>query len=57
MTNIQLFEGVCHVAGGMENMAYWERLSHLKLMSLQWKGTLYYSYDVEDSQQCCTQLL
>ena len=39
VTEIQLLEGVqrtftCRI-GGTENMNYWERLSHLKLMSLQ----------------------
>jgi hypothetical protein len=39
VTEIQLLEGVQRTftsrIGGMENMNYWERLSHLKLMSLQ----------------------
>ena len=39
VTEIQLLEGVQRTftsrIGGMENMNYWERLSHLKMMSLQ----------------------
>ena len=39
VTEIQLLEGVQRSftsrIGGLENMTYWERLSHLKLMSLQ----------------------
>ena len=39
VTEIQLLEGVQRTFtsrnGGMENMNYWERLSHLKIMSLQ----------------------
>ena len=39
VTEIQLLEGVQRTftnrIGGLENMNYWERLSHLKLMSLQ----------------------
>jgi hypothetical protein len=46
VTEIQLLEGVQRTftsrIGGMENINYWERLSHLKLMSLQ-RRTEWYS--------------
>ena len=42
VTEIQLLEGVQRTftnrIGGLEDMNYWERLSHLKLMSLQRRG-------------------
>ena len=64
MNEIQILEGVqqtltCRL-GGMENMIYWETgkaLSSEADVTPAPKGTLYHSYDVEDSQQRCTQLL